>query len=215
MKYLFVSSDRASEDQYRHGPVFRLAGMLLLLGLGLQLPLLLWGLVGWKEIQAGHKEQFSLRAEWEDLQKTNLPLKDTRLKLAQIRQWQPILYSRIPISSLLNAVQVSIPSNAVLDSISVETEQFDRLPVQGGLYRVPKNYRLVLQGVEKNSVGDALQAFSDALQKRLPAGSELVRSERLGQRADGNIPFLLQYSVKPSGNYHGLGLTKIAEPDNL
>jgi hypothetical protein len=215
MKYLFVSPERVSHDQYRHGPIFRLAGMLLLLGIGLQVPLLILGLLSWKQVKAGREEQSSLRTEWEELQKANLPLKETRIKLAQIRQWQPILYNRIPISSLLHAVQVSIPPNAVLDSISVEAEQFDRLPVQGGTYRVPKNYRLVLQGVETKSVGDTLQTFCDSLQKRLPTGSELVRSEQLNQRGDGNVPFLLQYSVKPSGNYHGLELTKIAEPDNL
>jgi hypothetical protein len=150
-----------------------------------------------------------------ELQKSNGPLKETRQKLSQIRQWEPILYHRIPVSSLLNAVQISIPQNAVLDSISVEAEQFDRLPVQGGVYRVPKNYRVVLQGLERPGGGDALQSFNEALQKHLPTGSELVRAERLDLRSDGNVSFLLQYSVKPTGNYFGLGLKKIAEPDNL
>jgi hypothetical protein len=135
--------------------------------------------------------------------------------LAQIRQWEPIMYHRIPISSLLNAVQISIPPAAVLDSISIEAEQFDYLPVQEGTYRVPRNYRLVLQGLERADEGDTLQIFCDALQKRLPTGSELIHSERLERRSEGTIPFLLQYSVKPSGSYFGLGLKKIAEPDNL
>jgi hypothetical protein len=215
MRYLFVSPEKVAQDQYRHGTIFRFAGALLLVGMVLQIPFLFFGVLGWKEFRDRNAEQASLRAEWSELQKANVPLKETRQKLAQIRQWEPIMYHRIPISSLLNAVQISIPPAAVLDSISIEAEQFDYLPVQEGTYRVPRNYRLVLQGLERADEGDTLQIFCDALQKRLPTGSELIHSERLERRSEGTIPFLLQYSVKPSGSYFGLGLKKIAEPDNL
>ena len=215
MKYLFVSPEKISQDQYRHGPVFRLAGVLLLLGVVLQVPLLFWGVLSWKQFRDRNAEETSLRIELSELQKADVPLKEIRQKLAQIRQWEPILNNRIPVSSLLNAIQVSIPQNAVLDTISIEAEQFDRLPVVGGMYRVPRAYRLVLQGLERPGGGDTLQVFSNNLQKRFPTGSELVRSERLELRGDGSVPFLLQYSVKPSGNYYGLGLRKISEPDNL
>jgi hypothetical protein len=215
MRYLFVSSEKVSRDQYRHGPIFRLAGVLLLLGLVLQAPLFFLGVLSLKQFEDRNAEQASLRIERGELQKADIPLRETRQKLAQIRQWEPILNNRIPISSLLNAIQVSIPQNAALDTISIEAEQFDHLPVLGGMYRVPRDYRLVLQGLERPDGGDALLAFSDALQKRFPTGSELMRSERLEKRSDGSVPFLLQYSVKPSGNYYGLGLRKIAEPDNL
>jgi hypothetical protein len=215
MRYLFVSPEKVSQDQYRHGPVFRLAGLLLLLGFGLQIPVLFWAVLSWKQFRDRNAEETSLRIELSELQKADVPLKETREKLAQIRQWEPILNNRIPASSLLNAIQVSIPQNAVLDTISIEAEQFDRLPVVGGMYRVPRAYRLVLQGLERPGGEDTLQVFSNNLQKRFPTGSELVRSERLELRGDGSVPFLLQYSVKPSGNYYGLGLRKISEPDNL
>src|SRR5690348_7100602 len=136
MRYLFVSPEKISQDQYRHGPIFRLAGALLLLGLVLQIPLLFLGMLSWRQFQDRNAEQTSLRIELGELQKADLPLRETRQKLAQIRQWEPILNNRIPISSLLNAVQVSIPQNAVLDTISIEAEQFDHLPVSGGTYRV-------------------------------------------------------------------------------
>jgi hypothetical protein len=70
-------------------------------------------------------------------------------------------------------------------------------------------------GTSLAQVGNALPRKKDALKKRLPTGSELIRSERLERRSEGTVPFLLQYSVKPSGNYFGLGLKKIAEPDHL
>ena len=167
MRYLFVSPEKIFQDHYRHGPVFRFAGMLLLFGLVLQVPLIYSAALSWKQYQDRVAEQSLLRTELGELQKADIPLRETRQKLAQIRQWEPILYNRIPISSLLNAVQISIPQNAVLDSISIEAEQFDRLPVRGGTYRVPRDYRLVLQGLEKPGGRQALQIFCDALQKRL------------------------------------------------
>jgi hypothetical protein len=108
MRYLFVSPGKVSQDQYRHGPVFRLAGALLLLGLVLQVPLFFLGVLSWKQFQDRNAEQTSLRIELGELQKADIPLRETRQKLAQIRQWEPILNNRIPISSLLNAIQVSI-----------------------------------------------------------------------------------------------------------
>ena len=108
MRYLFVSPEKVSQDQYRHGPVFRLAGVLLLLGLVLQVPLLFFGVLSWKQFQDRNAEQTSLRIELGELQKADIPLRETRQKLAQIRQWKPILNNRIPISSLLNAIQVWI-----------------------------------------------------------------------------------------------------------
>jgi hypothetical protein len=215
MRYLFVSPEKVAQDQYRHGAIFRFAGALLLVGMVLQIPFLFFGVLGWKEFRDRNAQQASLRAELSELQKANVPLKETRQKLAQIRQWEPIMYNRIPISALLSAVQISIPPVAVLDSISIEAEQFDYLAVQEGTYRVPRNYRLVLQGLERANEGDTLQIFCDALKKHLPTGSELIRSERLERRSEGTVPFLLQYSVKPSGSYFGLGLKKISEPDNL
>jgi len=170
MRYLFVSPEKVAQDQYRHGPIFRFAGALLLLGIALQIPLLFFGVLEWKEFQDRHAEQSSLRTELDELQKANVPLKETRQKLAQIRQWEPILHNRIPISSLLHAIQISIPQTAVLDSISIEAEQFDHLAVQGGMYRVPRNYRLVLQGLEMPKADDTLQFFCDALQKRKQLG---------------------------------------------
>jgi hypothetical protein len=149
------------------------------------------------------------------LREQNRPLNEVRQDLSQIRQWEPIFRSRIPVSALLSAIENSIPANAVLDSISIESDQYDQTPVPGGIYRVPTNYRVVIQGLEKIGVDDTAQLFADALQKRLPSASELVHSERLQKRSDDLIPFLLEYSVKPTGNYFGLGLKKISEPDSL
>ena len=73
MRYLFVSPEKISQDQYRHGPIFRLAGMLLLLGMVLQVPLIYCGVLSWKQFQNRVAEQSLLRTELGELQKADIP----------------------------------------------------------------------------------------------------------------------------------------------
>ncbi|MGA8655273.1 MAG: hypothetical protein WB586_03925 [Chthoniobacterales bacterium] len=215
MKFLFVSPEQVIRQRYRRGLVFRLAAVLVFLGLIAQVPIFVFGVLAWTGFSTESKRQKVLLERVESLREQNSPLNEVRQDLSQILQWEPIFRSRIPVSALLSAIENSIPANAVLDSISIESDQYDKTPVPGGIYRVPINYRVVIQGLEKIGVDDTAQLFADALQKRLPSASELVRSERLQKRSDDLIPFLLEYSVKPTGNYFGLGLKKIAEPDSL
>ena len=215
MKYLFVSDERLIQQQYRRGIIFRLAGVLILLAAFLQLPALLLAGLNWKRHQDEESSRTELRAEANNLQQANTPLNDVRRKLDQIRQWEPILRNRLPVSALLHAIENSIPPNAVLDSIAIESEQFERVPVPGGVFRVPGSYRLVLQGLERWGEGEAAQTLAEALQKCLPSRSELVHTDRSEKRADGFVQFSLQYSIKPDGNYFGLGVRKISDPDSL
>lgn len=213
MKYLFVSPERVIEQHYRYGFVFRFAGLLVILGFIVQAPILLFSVNVWRDREREIAEQTSLRTEMKDLEASAAPLKEIKQKLAQIHQWEPILRNRLPVSALLSAVQNAIPQSAVLDFLTIESEQYDRQPVPGGIYRTPSSYRVILQGLENQEGGDA--KFNEALLGRMPTGSEMIRSERLDKRADGLIPFTLLYSVKPTGNYFGLGIKKIAEPDTL
>ena len=215
MKHLFVSDKRQIQQQYRRGIIFRLAGVLILFAALLQLPALLLAGLSWKRHHNQESTRNELRAEANNLQQANTPLNDVRRKLDQIRQWEPILRNRLPVSALLHAIENSIPPNAVLDSIGIESEQFERVPVPGGVFRVPDSYRLVLQGLERREEGEAAQTLAEALQKCLPPRSELVHTDRSEKRTDGFVQFSLQYSIQPDGNYFGLGVRKISEPDTL
>jgi hypothetical protein len=215
MKHLFVSDERVVQQHYRRGIIFRLAGALILFTAFLQVPVLLLAGLSWKRYHDEQLTRNDLRAEANSLQVANAPLNDIRRKLDQIRQWEPIVRNRLPISGLLHAIEDSMPASAVLDSIAIESEQFERVPVGGGIFRVAGNYRLVLQGLERAGDVDAVQALAKALQKCLPSKSELVNTDRMEKRADGLVPFSLQYSIKPDGNYFGLGVKKISEPDTL
>jgi hypothetical protein len=133
----------------------------------------------------------------------------------QIRQWEPILRNRIPSGAILSAIQKGIPSDVVLDSIIIETANHQAIPVIGGIYRVPQDYRLSLQLAAKAGSMEAIDRFKDNLRKILPPDSELLRTIPVDKRADGLVFSEVQYSIKPTGNYLSLGLTKISEPDSL
>jgi hypothetical protein len=215
MKHLFVSPERILLQRYKHDRAFRIAGSLLLAMAFLQVPLGAFGIFLWNHFQ----EQIAIRSrvliQATDLQSQNANLRDLRQKLGQIRQWEPVLRNRIPNGALLSAIQKGIPSDVVLDSVLIETGNYQAVAVSGGIYRVPQDYTLLLQGTAKLGSDDAIDRFKDNLAKILPPGSELLRTTQLDKRSDGLVPIQIQYSIKPNGNYLSLGLTKISEPDSL
>ncbi len=215
MKNLFVSRERVLIQSYREAWSFRVVAMLIFLALFAQVPLLLGALTLFQQRQRLQAQRDAQTAETAALRSQLGPLQDLKAKLQQVRQWEPILRSRLPVSALLGAIESSMPEEAVLGSVSIEADGFDRVSVPGGVYRVPTNYRLVLQGETRAERDDAAQTLNEALLRRLPPGSEEIRNERQA-RPDGRLHgFVLQYSLKPNGNYHGLGVRRLADPDPL
>jgi hypothetical protein len=215
MKHLFVSPERIRLQRYKHDRAFRVAGSLLLALAFLQLPLGGFGFFVCNRFQEQAAIRSQSRTRATDLQSQSASLRDLRQKLGQIRQWEPILRNRIPDSAILSAIQKSIPSNVVLDSVVIETGNYQEVSVTGGTYRVPQTYTVLLQAIAKPGSDEAIDRFKGNLAKILPPGSELLQASQLAKRSDGLVPVQIQYSVKPTGNYLSLGLTKISEPDSL
>jgi len=215
MKHLFVSPEKIILQRYKHDRGFRAAGFLLIVIAFLQLPLGALGCLLWNRFQEQSAIQSQNRIRAVDLQSRNANLHDVRQKLSQIRQWEPILRSRIPSGAILSAIQKGIPPDVVLDSVVIETGNYQVVPVTGGTYRVPKDYMLLLQVTAKPGSAGAIDRFKDSLSKILPPGTELLRTSQLDKGSDGLIPIQMRYSIKPTGNYRSLGLTKISEPDSL
>jgi hypothetical protein len=215
MKHLLISPERILLQRYKYERGFRVAGFLLLITGFLQLSLCVFGFVLGSRFheQSAIQSQNRLRAT--DLQSENTALHDVRQKLAQIRQWEPILRNRIPSGAILSAIQKGIPPDVVLDSIVIESANYQAVSVIGGTYRVPQDYKLSLQATAKLGSLGAIDRFKDNLRKILPPGSELLRTTSVDKRADGLVVSEIQYSIKPNGNYLSLGLTKISEPESL
>ncbi len=215
MKFLFVSPEKAIRHRYQRGPLYRVAGALVLAFVGCQIPLVFSGVLIWQKQSDQSARRAGLLLQADELERQNGSLRELRQQLTQIRQWEPILRRRVPVSALLGLIETTIPDNVVIGSIAIEADQYDRVEVIGGTYRIPTNYSVLVQGKARKAAVDPVQTFTDRLQKRLPAGTELVRVEHLENQPGEVVPFVLQYSLKPGGNYFGLGLTKISDRNSL
>jgi hypothetical protein len=214
MKNLFLNPERIILRSYQRELVFRGVGFIVLITAFLQLPILFFALTAWRDYQAQSDRKVQLLAAENELQSKLMAFKDTRQKLGQLQQWEPIIRGRLPCGAVLAAIEQTVPADAVLEKISLEAARFQALPVLGGTYRVPEVYTLFLQGSLKFGHADELDAFTNELKKRLPMGSQLVRSKLL-EGTENLVPFLLVYSITPAGNYSALGVQRIADPDRL
>jgi hypothetical protein len=214
MKNLFLSPERIILRSYQRELVFRAVGLIVLITAFLQLPILFFAFFAWRDYQTETDRKGQLLATENALQSKLAAFKDTRQKLGQIQQWEPIIRGRLPCSAVLAAIEQTVPEDAVLERISLEAAKFQALPVVGGTYRVPEIYTLSLQGSLKFGHAEELEAFTNELKKKLPAGSQVVRSKLL-EGTENLVPFLLVYSIAPAGNYSALGVQRIADPDRL
>jgi hypothetical protein len=214
MKNLFLSPERIVLRSYQREPLFRVVGLIVLVTGLLQLPVLFFGFTTWRDYQALTDKKFQLAAAANELQTKLIAFKDTRQKLSQIQQWEPIIRGRLPCSALLAAIEQTVPADAVLEKIGIESSRYQALPVAGGTYRVPELYTLSIQGSLKFGHAEELEAFTNELKKHLPVGSQVLRSKLL-EGTESLVPFLLVYSITPAGNYSTLGVQRIADPDRL
>jgi hypothetical protein len=214
MKNLFLSPEKIVLRSYQRELAFRAVGLIVLITGLLQLPVLFFGFTTWQNYQALTDKKVQLVAAANELQTKLVAFKDTRQKLSQIQQWEPIIRGRLPCSAVLAAIEQTIPADAVLERIGIESSRYQALPVAGGTYRVPELYTLSIQGSLKFGHAEELEAFTNELKKRLPAGSQVLRS-RLLEGTESLVPFHLVYSIMPAGNYSNLGVQRIADPDRL
>lgn len=214
MKNLFLSPERIVLRSYQRELVFRGVGFIVLITAFLQLPSLFFAFTAWRDFQAQSDRKVQLLATENELQSKLMAFKDTRQKLGQIQQWEPIIRGRLPCGAVLAAIEQTVPADVVVEKISIEAARFQALPVVGGTYRVPEVYTLSLQGSLKFGHADELDAFTNELKRRLPIGSQLVRSKLL-EGTENLVPFLLVYSITPAGNYSALGVQRMADPDRL
>jgi hypothetical protein len=214
MKNLFLSPERIVLRSYQRELIFRAVGLTVLVTALLQLPALFFAFTTWRDYQALTDKKGQLLAAANELQTRLVALKDTRQKLSQIQQWEPIIRGRLPCSAVLAAIEQTVPADAVLEKIGIESSRYQALPVAGGTYRVPEFYTLSIQGSLKFGHAEELEAFTNELKKRLPVGSQVLRSKLL-EGTESLVPFLLVYSITPAGNYTALGVQRIADPDRL
>jgi hypothetical protein len=214
MKNLFLSPERIVLRSYQRELVFRGVGLIVLIIGLIQLPVLFFGFTIWRDQKTRIDRQAQLLTAESELKNRLVAFKDIRLKLSQIQQWEPILRGRLPCSAVLAAIEQTVPADAVLEKIAIESSRYQALPVAGGTYRVPELCTLSIQGSLKFGHAEELESFTNELKKRLPVGSQVVRSKLL-EGTESLVPFVLVYSILPGGNYSALGVQRITDPDRL
>jgi hypothetical protein len=207
VKSLFLSQEAIIAREYRHGRAYRIAALIILAFVGFQLAVAAEAIYCWHSEQELNDQSTKIGSKATELNTLEVSLKDVRQKLDRIRLWTPILAHRIPVSSLLAAVETAIPPEVELDKLMIETDAVENLAIHGGTYRVPGEYRVSLFGLQKTATASA--RFQQRLHGVFPTGSEMSIELFNAQDANGLLPFEITARIKPNGNYQPLGLKKI------
>ena len=121
MKNLFLSRDAIIALEYRHGRAYRIAALTILAFVGFQLAVVAGSIYCWRSEQELNDQSSKIASKAAELNNLEASLKDVRQKLDRIRLWTPILARRVPVSSLLAAVETAIPPAVELDKLMIET----------------------------------------------------------------------------------------------
>jgi hypothetical protein len=216
MKPLFVSEDLIIKRAYRRDRWFKLAGGAVLLGLLVQLGL------GYRAVQIifqGNSlasQSRVLAYSVNEANQTRVKYADLERRLAELHSWGPILTNRLPTSAVLAAVEQTIPAGMVISHLSLTAAQQTAVRLSSGIFMVPKSYRLVLEGEEVRG-GDSglIERFSKSLLAKMPSNSRQVSRQEGAQPKQQLATFKLILDLPANGNYRGLGLNPVQEPENL
>jgi hypothetical protein len=213
----FVSEEKLARQAYRYDRRYRLAALILMFAILLQVPFLVlfYGQNRMRE-EEENRRVFALQKETQITAELG-SLKETDLQLGQIKSWEPILRSRMPASALLGAVEQTIPRDVVLSKILLEASNYHPIALGSGSFRVPETYTITLEGAQKGPDPGVWEKFVGSFLSRLPPGSKIVTSiignDEKPKSAILNCKAVLQ--AQANGNYFPLGVNKIDTEENL
>ena len=215
MKPYLISHEVLARQVYRYNPAYRFAAFLLCCFLLAQIPL-----VAWIVYERGLTEQRTARAAelGEDTARITSERKalgDTEKKLKRIQDVAPILRARLPIGALLGKIEQLVPPNLTVSKIMIEGEVFQPVQIETGMFRVPRQLRIEIEGEEPPQGGPTDQSakLAQALLKSLPPGSSIADNSPVS--GPKYKTFRLTLIAPANGNYYGLGVTKLAAQNSL
>ena len=216
MKPYLISQEVLARQVYRYNPAYRFAAFVLCCFLLAQIPLVAWivyerGLTAQRQARAAQ-----LAADTARIASERKSLADTEKKLRRIQDLAPILRARLPISALLGKIEELVPPNLTVSKITIDAEVFQPVQVETGLFQVPRQMRIEIQGEEPPAGGGPANPstkLAQALLKSLPPGSSIADTTPVpGQHYK---TFRLTLIAPANGNYYGLGVTKLATQNSL
>ena len=209
MKPHLISKELLGRQVYRYHPAYRLAAFLLCCFLVLQLPMVVWIIFERNLTQQRHAKVAELAADASRIALERRGLADTEKKLKRLQDLAPILRARLPVSALLGKVEQLAPANLTVSRITVDAEAFQPIQIESGLFQAPRQMRIDIEGEEplQGNLPDPANKLAQALLQSLPPGSKIADNTLAnGQRCK---TFRLTLFTPTSGNYYGLGVTKL------
>jgi hypothetical protein len=215
MKPYLISKEILAGQVYRYHPAYRFAGFLVCCFLLVQVPLVAWlayerDLTAQRQARATQLAADSVRIVGE-----HKALADTEKKLKRIQDLAPILRARLPISAVLGKIEQLAPPNLTVSKITIDAEAFQPIQIETGLFQVPRQVRIEIEGEEPLQGGatDPSNQLAQSLLQSLPPESKIAGNRPLfGQQYK---TFRLTLIAPTNGNYYGLGVIKSGAQNSL
>jgi hypothetical protein len=215
MKPYLISNEVLARQVYRYHPAYRFAAFIFLCFLLTQIPAVVWLVY---ERAVGEERQAratQLAADAARIATERRSLADTEKKLKRIQDLAPILRARLPISAVLGKIEQFAPPDLTVSNITIDAQGFQPIQIEAGLFRIPRQIRIAIEGEQPLQGGDvdAYNILAEQLLKSLPPESKIADRSLVG--GQHFKIFRLTLIAPTNGNYYGLGVTKLATENPL
>jgi hypothetical protein len=218
MKPYLISTEVLARQVFRYHPAYRFAGFLLCAFLVAQVPFIVWNVYE-RDLTAQRQERAAqLASDSQRIASDRKALAPTEKKLKRIQDLAPLLRARLPIGAVLGKIEQLTPPDLTVAKIIVDAEAYQPLQIESGLFHVPRQIRIAIEGEQPLKAGDpeAYSHLAQALLRSLPPESKIAESTLEGG-FDGEQykTFRLILIAPTNANYFGLGVTKLATQNTL
>jgi hypothetical protein len=218
MKPYLISTEVLARQVFRYHPAYRFAAFLLCAFLVAQVPFIVW-IVYERDLTAQGQERVSqLANDTQRIASDRKALAPTEKKLKRIQDLAPLLRARLPIGAVLGKIEQLTPPDLTVAKITIDAEAYQPLQIESGLFHVPRQIRIAIEGEQhlKASDPEAYNHLAQALLRSLPPESKIAESNlEKGLDDEHYKTFRLTLIAPINANYFGLGVTKLSTQNTL
>jgi hypothetical protein len=218
MRPYLISNEVLARQVFRYHPAYRFAAFLLCAFLVAQVPFVVW-IVYERDLTGQREERASqLANECQRIANDRKTLATTEKKLKRIQDLAPLLRARLPIGAVLGKIEQLTPPDLTVGKITIDAEAYQPLQIESGLFHVPRQIRIQIEGEQTLRASDpeAYDHLAQALLRSLPPESKIAQSNlEAGLDAEHYKTFRLTLIAPTNANYFGLGVTKLATQNTL
>jgi hypothetical protein len=218
MKPYLISTEVLARQVFRYHPAYRFAAFLLCLFLVAQVPFIVWIVYERDWTAQGQERASQLASDTQRIASDRKALAPTEKKLKRIQDLAPLLRARLPIGAVLGKIEQLTPPDLTVAKITIDAEAYQPLQIENGLFHLPRQIRIAIEGEQDLKAGDpeAYNHLAQALLRSLPPESRIAESNlEGGLDAEHYRTFRLTLIAPTNANYFGLGVTKLATQNTL